>query len=496
MKHLSRIPASRSAGTEAKAFAALAFIVPFLVRALPEILMQNFVVGFDTMSYYVPIVLKWTRGGIGVPEVTSNAPLLYVLLAQLVLSGVPFMALFKVFPSILHGLLGLSVYGYARKGLVWSFRKSLAVSLLAVLYFVSLRISWDMLRSELGLIFLFAFLILLRNTWKLESWKHSGLLLLVSVLVVLSHQLVSVVMLALVTALALRKLRRGEVAAVGKLLLSVLPALVLFGLYVYRDLVISPVPVAAAEWLSIFGSSSLVDGAVTIPAFILFCYLPLLPFLWLGYRGLSGNQELTAWVFWCLAAGLVGIVVPLAFGVASYRWILLLVFPLAFLAVEGFSRFRFRNLKVVWCGFLVFLSAGFVLLPAARAFPYFGIFPYYVPSSMLQNSVPLSDCEDVARALDWMSNSLATSDVLLVHDAFQGWASMCLSPDRRVVAYGYGDPEVAARSLTLESEGRVFVLWWVSGSGWHGQASLSLHFAEVFKTGRIAIYKFSESVVA
>jgi len=169
---------------------------------------------------------------------------------------------------------------------------------------------------------------------------------------------------------------------------------------------------------------------------------------------------------------------------------LLMVFPLAFFAVEGFGRFRFRRLKVVLVGLLVLLSAGFILLPAGAALPYFGVFPYFVPSSMLQNSVPLSDCGDVVRALKRVNSSLGDRDVLLVHDAFQGWALLYLNSNSRTVCYGYDNPEDAALRSVREGSGRVFLVWWVSGEGWHGVESLPSSFVEVYRSGRMALYEF------
>ena len=45
-------------------FPLLAFVLPLLVRFIPEILMGPYVVGFDTMGYYIPttsFVAAWRR---------------------------------------------------------------------------------------------------------------------------------------------------------------------------------------------------------------------------------------------------------------------------------------------------------------------------------------------------------------------------------------------------------------------------------------------------
>ena len=476
----------------ARIFYLLAFLVPLTVRVLPEILMGRYIVGFDTVSYYVPVTLRWVNSGVGFFEFMAYAPLFYVLLVQLTSLGVPLTVSLKALPPILLGLLGLTIFIYAKKALGWSGWWSLSVSFLATLYFVGLRISWDMLRSELGLIFLFLFLTLLHEDLNEKSWKRFGLLSLVMALLVLSHQLVGVVMFAIVSVLVLQKVIKREYFEGKNLILCSLPAVALFGLTVYASYVVVP-STESAGWFALFGFSSFFDVAVATLGFLVYCFLPLLPFAFLGFRFFS-NLELKTWSAWCLIAVLFPIVSPYAIFPLSYRWILLLVFPLSFFVVEGFKRFNGRWRKAVLSGVSVLLSFSFVLLPAGFAFPYFRAFPYYVPSSMLQNSVPSCDCEDVVMALAWVNAGLGSDGVLLVHDAFHGWALLYLSDSSRVVCYAYGDPEVAARELFEAGVKRLFVVWWVSGEGWHGQTSLSSCFVEVFRSGRIAIYEFCDNV--
>ena len=71
-----------------------------------------------------------------------------------------------------EGFLGLSIYGYAQKGLGWSPKKSIATALLGTLYFVALRVSMDSLRNMLGLVFFFVVLTLFSlGERKGYSWK-------------------------------------------------------------------------------------------------------------------------------------------------------------------------------------------------------------------------------------------------------------------------------------------------------------------------------------
>ena len=148
---------------DSRVFLIVAFLLPLAVRVLPELIMRSFIVGFDTVSYYVPETLKVVSGGVGFLDFFAIAPVLYYLLAGLTLVGVPLSLSLKSIPPLLHGFLGLAIFLYARTALAWNQRKSLLVSCLATLYFVSLRISWDMLRSELALVFLFLLLIVVHR---------------------------------------------------------------------------------------------------------------------------------------------------------------------------------------------------------------------------------------------------------------------------------------------------------------------------------------------
>lgn len=483
----------RRASADSRIFVVLAFLGPFVARLLPELLMGPFMTGFDTVAYYVPRTLSWIQGGSSFVQIMAYPPLFYVLPVQLSLFGIPLTWSLKVLPPILLGFLGLAVYVYARKALVWSHLESLGVSCLATLYFVSLRISWDMLRSELGLILFFVFLMLLHTGWERKNWQ-SFLLSLFMVLVALSHQLVALIMFSVVLALCIQKLSKKEHDAFGRLVVATLPSLAVFGLILGADYVVSLgfSTTSASQWFSLFEFSSFSDALIGTVGFWLFCFLPLLPFAWVGWKNFS-NLELKTWILWSLIGILLGIGASSGLFPMSYRWTLLMSFPMAFFAIEGIKHFRFPRLRLFLSGVLILLSCSFMFLPAELAFPYFSLFPKYVPSSMLQNSVPLSDCEDVVRVMSWYGQNVGASGTLLLHDAFSGWADLYLNAGCRVVDYGYENPQAAAEKLVADGPGSVYVIWWVPGEGWHGLSSLPSSFFEVFRSGRIAVYEYNNT---
>jgi len=478
-----------------KMFPLLAFLVPLTVRAIPEVLMGSHIVGFDPLGYYIPNVLTWSREGVSFWRLMGEAPLFYIILMPAASLGItPLILLLKILPPLLHGFLALSIYFYANNVLSWSQRKSLATTLLATLYFVVLRISWDMLRNELGLVLLFTALTLLHKS---DSKTHRALTLLAMVSVVLAHPLAAVIMLMIVMSMIGCAWIEKKRAEARKLIMVSIPAILLFLLTLYARHKMPPIfpeiEVAGAQegWLSLFGFSSYIDMSTRMLGFLIYCYLPILPLAIMGARFLKSLQIKT-WVLWSLIATFY----PIIFGWV-YRWSLMLIFPLSFYVVEALWNMkpnpRRLRLSITLGAILAMLTVGFVVLPSESPFPYYAIpqFQIYLPSSMLQNTVPLSDCQHVVNCLNWLKDNMGENSVLLTHTAFHGWALLTINTDQ-VVPYGYGNPEKAAENATQQGYGEVYLIWWTDGQGWHGQSTVPTSFKDVYRSGNIAIYIYEK----
>jgi hypothetical protein len=85
---------------------------------------------------------------------------------------------------------------------------------------------------------------------------------------------------------------------------------------------------------------------------------------------------------------------------------------------------------------------------------------------------------------------------LLVHDAFHGWASLTLDSNQ-VIPYGYANPAAYAQSLVDNgSKDQLYLIWWVNGSGWNGQPTVSSVFNQVYVSGKIAVYAYDPHAAA
>ncbi len=303
-------------------FPLLAFVIPLVVRAIPEILMGPYIIGFDTMGFYVPNTLLWLHNGINLGNFLATAPLFYTIFMSIVAVGGSPVLVLKIIPPLLLGFLGLSMYAYAKRGLGWSPSKSAFVALLGSIYFVALRASWDQLREELGLVFFFVVLMLLINR-KDRSWKRYVVLSLAMIAVALSHQLVSVLMFGVIVFTVAYNLFRKDFSGSIKVIVVSLPAVLYFfivylsgvlqsGLLNYSTNVGSPL----ASWT---GFTSYQSMLISTGGFFLYCFLLILPLALISMWRLR-NLQLSSWLLLSLILDVAAnrFCKPLSLGIDAY----------------------------------------------------------------------------------------------------------------------------------------------------------------------------------
>jgi hypothetical protein len=463
--------------------------------------MGPFIIGFDTMGFYVPNTLLWLHNGVNFGNLLATAPLFYTILMSIVAAGGSPVFVLKVIPPLLLGFLGLSMYVYAKKGLGWSPSKSAFVALLGSLYFVALRTSWDQLREELGLIFFFVVLTLLIYK-KGRSWKNYALLSLVMVVVALSHQLVSVLMFGVIICTVAYNLFRRNFADSITLIIVSLPAALYFFTAYLSDVLHSGILYYSTNGVSLSnwtGFASYQSMLIDTGGFFLYCFILLLPLALVSLRRFQ-NLQLKAW----LILSLILVLAPIA-SVSPYRWILMLTYPLAFFATDTLSRlksikwrrykFAVRRIALLYLILsTAILSLGYVIMTPDKPFLYFNpnylnTYEYQMPTSMLQNTISVTDCQDTVNVLDWFKTNVNTNSLLLTHTVFYSWALLNLN-ETQVKSYGFDDPEQSAILASHDGYKQIYLIWWINGQGWYGEPTLPSSFHEVYSSGKIAIYTY------
>jgi len=476
-------------------FALVAFLIPLGIRAIPEIIVGSFPLGFDTISFYVPYTLDWAAGKTGAMTMLGMAPLIYMISVPLyLLLRVNPVWIFKVMGPVLYGCMIWSLFRFLRLGLRWTGRQAFGSALMASLYFVTLRIGWDLYRNMLGLTFILLSLPQLQVGKSPRKELVSSVLLL---LAVASDPLTAVLALGLIGLRFLESLRNGQRGDILHLTRVGLAPVALFAAVFYAGL--------SSGWLSLVEIQPEVpgvEGLVSSVGFLIYAFLPILPLAVIGMRRLT-NFDLKAWAAFCTAIVLVALMPFYGLSVASYRWVLLLDLPMCVYAAIGFSRLSeiaplataralhtLGRVLHVAPTLLVFSAILYVALPAQQVTGYYTFFPGFVPTSMVQDNVPLSDMPGLAAALNWVADHLESHDVLIAHQTIYGWARAYLPSTANIIDYVYSSPLDGVSLAQSSGYSTIWTVWWVPGLGWHGQPYLPSGFAPIFQSGSIAVYVY------
>ncbi len=491
------------------------FVIPLIVRSIPEILSWPYPLGLDTLNVMPQIqhAYVFSLGPVGFLQNTTLFYLLATLLYELFHNVV---TVIKILGPLLLAALSFTMYLYARKGLCWNSRKSLLVSILVATYFVSLRDSWDLYRQTLGLVFLMAALVSLKSFKSPRRYYAASFFM---VLTVFSHELASVILFFVVVLEAARflmkRLRRDSVYLLAS---AALPAaLFLFQRY-------SPQQGTLVVPSSIVASGPSFNLAVYMGGLLIYCYAIILPLVFLGIKGLR-DRVLKYWILLCVGIVLVEMLFPNAPLYFWNRWVYLLVYPLLFFAVQGLERlWRFApNVKgkvkrllpkvfaIAYCFLLLVLSGYYLTTSPENAFPYFSQYnPYLaeIPSSMLQNTVSINDNPSLVACFEWLNNNTAESSVIVSHYALSDLAAIYI-PSHLIVPVLQGPSmwanlqngtTLADQMLSTANEYsagghiKVYTVWWISGEGWYGIRSLPSDFKEVYHSGKMAAYLYNPGV--
>src|SRR2546426_4084319 len=206
-------------------FALAAFLLPFTVRAIPEVIAGPYPIGWDIISFYVPNTLDMAAGRMSVWGILGSGPLMYSFIVPIyVLTRISPILLFKATGPVLFGLLCCSVFRFCEKKLGLSARSAFLSVLFLSFYFVSLRVAWDAYQAELGLT-----LLVLGLTVRGESGSATRSTVAKSaffILAVLANQLVGVLVAGILIVEVIRNGRAGRTTLTPSRLLPV----ALFGL--------------------------------------------------------------------------------------------------------------------------------------------------------------------------------------------------------------------------------------------------------------------------
>jgi len=433
------------------------FLAAVVVRAIPELLVPLYPVGYETITWYAPIMMTFKgQTFASVFQSTFMAgPLFYVLmwLVTTVTAAHPFVIL-KVTAPLLYGGLAMSFLLFSKRGLKFDGKMAFVATLLMVFQVAALRESWDRFRTVLALVFLFVALASLRGNGR-SRWAFVAIL---AVLTALSREYVSIVLLVAVIGFALLERRDVLFSVVAVIPALVLTAVIVSGVGLWWNYSGGGAPTFYSETYL----------GVVLDVFLIFavCFFPIVYFVFRGFK----RDSLLDPVFALLLLGSFSAVVFPWFAIRGYqRWLILLVYPFSVYAVFGFERlqlFSGRKVKTLITILLIFMLSGVGY--ASGAFSYVVLPSSWVPPSLVRSSIEWDQVDDVKEALGWLDGNAPAGSALLTEERFYGWTLMYLeraNTDVKVVPYGGGAQPTSALEQTLNDDfSWIYLIWYTDSS--------------------------------
>jgi len=424
---------------DGKCFGLGIFSIAFVIRLLPEFLSGPYPVGYDLLAGYAPSLYVF-------PDDTplrlfgwAWSPLAaYILWVFWKLSGVDIFLFLKVAGPVFYGLFVLAFYHLLSRGLCWNKKKSFVTAVLFLLQPAVLRTGWDQLREELGFVFLF---ILLAKT-KLDiigGAKQKPLAVIVlSVLVVLSHQLAAVLLfIALFWQFMNSLIRKGILYLKGFFVF--IPSVFVFVWGVYGQFVcpnfsgrFMPIQLPSGTGFFTFTNYFLSDPRFVggdffkvlayVGSLSMYCVAPLVPF---AVKGFFKDEVFTPMLVWLCVASYSIVVFPWFAFSYYWWWILLLPVPLTVYVGQALEKWEVfaggRRFRAVLVGVLLLsiIAVGYASSVFRLGYPYAYT---YMPSGLLESCVDFKDVPDISDAFSWINLHLPEKAVIFVPEKFQGFA--------------------------------------------------------------------------
>lgn len=495
-----------------------AFLIPLAIRSVPEFLSWPYPLGLDTLNM-VPFIQSNAVFSNGILGFLHSTSMFYLFSTPLYDFTGNIVLVLKFFGPVLLAVLCGILFVYAKEALNWANWKSLLVSILVATYYVALRDSWDLYRQTLGLIFLVATLISLAYLRSPSKYYVAGAFM---VLTVLSHELASVILFFIILIELAKLFIKKPVGEAAYLFGSAVCA---GGVFLFQRVSLSTTNFGDFTVPGIYvASGPSVSLALFMAGLLVYCYALILPLVLAGLVGFKPSP-IHYWAFLCVGVVVMLMVnpnLPLYFW---NRWVYLLVYPLLFLAVNGLDniwRFWSNHKSVikrwapkvfvaVYLALLLSLSGFYLAEAPSRQIPFFGSVNAYlafIPSSMLQNTISISDNPSLVQCFNWINANTATDSAVVVHYSLQDLADIYVK--NRVIMpvnqgqsmWNYLNNESAlaggmvhaAQTAINSGNSSAYTVWWVNGKGWYNIPSLPSSFQKIYGSGDMAVYVYNATV--
>lgn len=427
------------------AVAIFLFILAVVVRAIPQIKAGIWPIGYDTFNTYAAELSSYNGPLI---NFLKTANILYLFFLPFKAAGADPNWIIKIFGPIIYGGLIVSFYFFARRFLKFSILKSFLLVVLTTFQLAALRLSWDLYRNELALIFLFWGLIYLP---KIGQVKNLILFSLFVALVTLSNQLVTVLLLVILLTFTGYYFYKKKWEELISIMIVLVVMAILFTIVISSSgqVLYDPHVFFTSEknyFWRYFYQYDIDIPYKTLKEIIFALFWLLYGFLVpLAVFGLwSLRKNLTLWVITLfLIFGTFSSLIFSGSGLIVWeRWLFMLVFPLAIYAVEGAFQIGkwFSNIKqwssrfsgvalavaigfwTVYFGWFVYRAAPFLTADYQQAKPPLSNdeLNSYFPRTMVHSSLGIWLIPNTVKAVEWLNEHAQPGSVILIDNRYRG----------------------------------------------------------------------------
>jgi len=434
------------------------FVLAILIRIIPEIKAGVWPIGYDTFNSYTAEIATY-KGSLINWVWTAN--ILYFLFLPFKALGMSPNLIMKIFGPLLYGGLIVSFFLFAKNFLNFSKSKSFLAALLIVVQLATLRISWDLYRNELALIFLFWGLIYFKEITKPKNLLYFSIL---AGLVSLSNELVTVLLIIILLVYGAYFLFKRQWDSLISTAIPLLVVAILFTIVISSSgqVLYDPHVFFTSEknyfWRYFYHYSSVVPynllkQIITHLFWLLYGWLLL--FAAIGFWRLRRNIVLATMTLWLLL-GTFSSLIFLGNGLFVWeRWLFMLVFPFIGCAIEGIYflgsilsrpwgwKNRLPQLAlllavlfwIIYLGLFTWRALPFLATSYAKAKPPLNndLINSYFPRTMILTSVGYKDIDDTVKAIEWLDQNAPPGSVILVDNRYRGVMLTHFNLDNRYV---------------------------------------------------------------
>lgn len=458
------------------------FLVAAGIRLIPEIKAGIWPIGYDTSNTYAAEITSYHGPLI---NFLKTANLLYFFFLPFKAFGISPEMIMKIFGPLLFSGLVLSFYFFCRKFIKFDKIKSLIILLLFIFQLAALRLSWDLYRNELGLIFLLFGLIYLPE---IKKTKNLIFISLAAVLVTLSNELATVLFLIILFIDAIYLLFKRDWEGSISVLIPLVASSAIFVIVINSSgqVLYDPHVFFTGEknyfWRYFYRYDALMSYKYLswlIGSLFWLLYGFLLPLAILGFWKLKKNIVLMTMVIWLLFGTFSSL---LFFGkgiIVWERWMFMLVFPLVIFTVEG-AFWLGKLVKIKWLALTLAIIFWTVYLGffISRAWPfltanYIDVKPplandelnSYFPRTMILNSIGINETADTVKAIEWLDNDAPSGSVILVDNRYRGMMITHFKIDDRYIITNPWSETIQSSNLEAVKKTNywpIYLIWNIS----------------------------------